>query len=143
MSRQGDAQCSNAHGLHSCAISELTDALLYCTVITAKERAILFKAVPKDSDAARGTSRSEGMDRTLKAIIAVSLPIHRHLETLVVIIAASFAFGHRMAPLLWSGEFLQPRLGKPGVTIRRVPLYRSGHRPWRDHGEQRRAPPLA
>lgn len=106
--KQGDAQCSSTHGLHSCAISELTDALLYCTVITAKERAILFKTVPNDSDPARCTSRSEGMDRTLKAIIAVSLPIHRHLETLVVIIAASFAFGHRMAPLIWCGEFLQP-----------------------------------
>jgi hypothetical protein len=48
------------------------------------------------------------MDRALKAIIAVSLPIHRHLETLVVIIAASFAFGHRMAPLIRGGEFLRP-----------------------------------
>jgi hypothetical protein len=35
------------------------------------------------------------MDRALETVVGVRLPVFGHLECLIVIVSASFAFGHK------------------------------------------------
>ena len=75
-------------------IAKLGNALLLGAVVTTKERAILLKAVADNSDTACRTGWSERMDRALETVVGMGLPVLGHLECLVVIVSASFAFGH-------------------------------------------------
>jgi hypothetical protein len=72
-------------------------------VVTTKERAILFKAMSDNSDTACRTGWSERMDRALEAVVRMGLPVFRHLEGLIIVVSAGFAFGHKhhYPLLLW------------------------------------------
>jgi hypothetical protein len=78
----------------SSAIPELRNSVLLGTVITAKERLVFLKAVANNSHSTRRTGRGKRMNRTLKTIIGVDLPVLGDLESLVVIITAGFTCRH-------------------------------------------------
>lgn len=63
-------------------------------MITTEESPILLKAVADNSDTTCRTDGCERMDRTLEAIVGVSLSVLGYLECFVVIVSASLTFGH-------------------------------------------------
>ena len=64
-------------------------------MVAAEKCAVLFHAMADNPDAAIRTGRRQRMDRAFEAVIGVIDTIHRHLNSLIVIIAAGFAGRHR------------------------------------------------
>ena len=63
-------------------------------MVTTKELPILLKTVADNSDTACRTGWSQRMNRAFETVIGVGLPVPGHLESLIVIVATSFALGH-------------------------------------------------
>lgn len=68
-------------------------------MITTEESPILLQAVADNSDTTCRTNGCERMNRALEAIVGVSLSALDYLECLVVIVSASFTFGHCITAL--------------------------------------------
>ena len=78
----------------SSTITQFGNTLLLGAMITTEESPILLKAVAENSDITCRTDGCERMDRTLEAIVDVSLSVLGYLECFVVIVSAGFTFGH-------------------------------------------------
>jgi hypothetical protein len=78
----------------SSAIAEFGNTLLLGTVIATEECAAFLKAVTDNADPAYRTGRCKRMDRALETVIGVDLSFLGHLESLVIVVAASFTFCH-------------------------------------------------
>src|SRR5882724_7766791 len=64
----------------------------------AEEAAGLLQPMAQDLDAAGGADRRQGMDGAFEAVEHVRLAVLRDLESLVVVVAAGFAFRHGRPP---------------------------------------------
>jgi len=78
----------------SSTITEFGNTLFLGTMLTTEESPFLLKAVSDNSDTTCRTDRCERVDRALKAIVGVNLSVLGDLECFVVIVSASFTFGH-------------------------------------------------
>jgi len=67
-------------------------------VSAAKEIAIRFCAVPNDAATAMRALWGKRLDGAFETIEGVMPPIHHHLEGLVIVVSARFAFSHFQTP---------------------------------------------
>src|SRR6266705_2579061 len=95
MSPVGTALRAFAHPTrHLRAVAQRGCAFLLGAMGAAEDRVVLLDAVTDDADAAVIAGRRERMDRAFEAVERMGVSVHRHLERLVVIVAAGFASGH-------------------------------------------------
>src|SRR6187401_1522920 len=71
--------------------------------------------MPDDAAAAVGARRRQPMDRTLEAVERMRLAVHDDLESLVILVPASFAACHNQPP----GKRSAPRPTAPAMKLAR------------------------
>jgi hypothetical protein len=74
------------------------DATHFGTVGAAINGALSLDAVPNHATATMVAFGRKGMDRTFETIEDVGLALHRHLESLVIVISTDFAPFHKTSP---------------------------------------------